>query len=130
MSHVRLGQINGFKKAYSVLQSVGGAVGLLLPVKISYYYKTKKGIEAVDCYIMAISIFITALFLYSYLLLLQVNVYLGLVLYTLTTLSYNMCWIPLANILLDVLPARLRATGNALNICLLHLVGDSISPYW
>ena len=74
MSHINLDQITSFKKAYSILQALEGAIGLVLPIKISYYYKTKKGIEAIDCYIMAFGIFIKTLFFYSYLILLETNV--------------------------------------------------------
>jgi len=129
-SNLRSAEIEVFKKTYSILQAVSGAFGLLLPCKISSYYKTKKGVVAIDCYLFAFGSFMTTLLLYVYLASIDINPYLSLFLYTMTVMFFNTCWVPQANILLDVLTPNLRATGNAFAICFLHLVGDDISPYW
>lgn len=112
------------------MQAIGGAFGLLLPVKISSFYKTKRSLASIDCYLWAIGMFLTTIFLYMYLATTGINIYLSLMLYTLTILFFNTCWNLQANILLDIIRPNLRSTGNAICICLLHLVGDSISPYW
>lgn len=44
--------------------------------------------------------------------------------------SFNICWVLETNIFLDVVPSNLRSTANSIMICLLHSIGDSISPYW
>jgi len=41
-----------------------------------------------------------------------------------------MGWITFAYIFLDLIEPKLRATANGLVICVVRLLGDSISPYW
>ena len=53
-----------------------------------------------------------------------------MIFYTFIFISFNIGWIPFANLTLDVIPSYLRSTGNSLIIMSLHLLGDSISPYW
>ena len=104
-------------------------MGLLLPIKLSSYYKRKK-VDSIDCYLLSIGMFTTTIFLFIYLTTLRINPYLNMILYTTVILLYNTCWVLEANILLDILPSYLRSTGNSIMICVLHLIGDSLSPYW
>jgi hypothetical protein len=120
---------------YSASQVVSGVVGLLTPVKISSRFKraptsNKKQILDIDCFSYSFSFFSAAIFLYLYLITLEFNEYLTLVLYSLIVASYNICWITQSYIFLDILHPHLRSTANGLIIFVLHLVGDSISPYW
>lgn len=50
--------------------------------------------------------------------------------YMASVASFNMGWVVQAQCLLDITKPNLRSTANALIICFLHLIGDSISPYW
>ena len=122
--------IDNFKKSYSLAQVLGGLVGLLLPVKISSYFKTKKSVFNIDCFLLATSFFSAGFSIYVYLATIEINAYLSFVAYTMIIFSYNMCWITQSYIFLDIIQPRLRSTANGLIICVLHLVGDSISPYW
>lgn len=129
-ANISVSQEESFKKVYSLMQALGGAAGLLLPVKISSFYKKQRNVASIDCYLLSLGMFMSSIFLYLYLATTGINIYLSLMLYTLTILFFNTCWNVEANILLDIIRPNLRSTGNAINICLLHLVGDSISPYW
>ena len=117
---------------YSASQVLSGIVGLLLPVKISSYCKRSRSIPTlnIDCFLLSLAFFGASFFLYIYLLTLELNEYLSFVLYSFIIVSYNICWITQSYIFLDILHPRLRSTANGLIIFVLHLVGDSISPYW
>lgn len=61
---------------------------------------------------------------------LDYNEYLSLVAYSCIIAAYNIGWITFAYIFLDLIEPKLRATANGLVICVVRLIGDSISPYW
>ena len=118
---------------YSASQVISGVIGLLVPVKFSSYFKSiqnKNQILAIDCFSYSFSFFSASISLYLYLVTLEFNEYLSFILYSLIIASYNICWITQSYIFLDILHPRLRSTANGLIIFVLHLVGDSISPYW
>jgi hypothetical protein len=61
---------------------------------------------------------------------LDLNEYLSFAIYSLIIAAYNMGWITFAYIFLDLVEPKRRATANGLVICVVRLMGDSISPYW
>ncbi len=123
-------EIDKLKKLYSILQVLSGTFGLLLPVELSNYFK-KRGLEQIDTFFIAISFFISSVFIYIYLITLELKIpFLSLFLFSIITAGFNICWIVQANIFLDIVPSNIRSTANAIIICVLHLVGDSGSPYW
>jgi hypothetical protein len=129
-AHLEATRIDKLKKVYSILQVLSGTVGLLIPVELSNYFK-KRGFEQIDTFFITISFFISSIFIYIYLITLELNIpYLSLFLFSIITAGFNICWIVEANIFLDIVPSNIRSTANAIIICVLHLVGDSGSPYW
>ena len=79
---------------------------------------------------MSISFVSAAFFIYVYLFTLDINEYLSFAAYTMVVVSYNICWITQSYLFLDLIQPRLRSTANGLTICVVRLIGDSISPYW
>jgi len=86
--------------------------------------------EYIDCLILAVSFFTSSLFIYIYLFTLDLNEYASFGIYSLIIAAYNMGWITFAYIFLDLVEPKRRATANGLVICVVRLMGDSISPYW
>lgn len=111
------------------MQVVCGVIGLLIPVKIVSYFK-QKSVQNIDCLLLSLSFFCASLFTYIYLVTLEYNVYFSLIIYSLIIVSYNLCWIIQSYIFLDIIQPSLRSTANGMIICVLHFVGDSVSPYW
>jgi len=128
--HLSPSKIDFFKKMYSASQVLAGIVGLLTPVKFSSYFKSKQITPAIDCFSYSFSFFGASLFIFIYLATIELNEYLSFIVYTFIIVSYNICWITQSYIFLDIVHPRLRSTANGLIIFVLHLVGDSISPYW
>jgi MFS family permease len=124
-----LSDIRYYKKFYSILQVTCGALGLFLPLKFSSHYH-KKFMHNIDCFLLSIGFFLNSFFLYFYLFLIDVNMHLTMILYSLVIVTFNTCWVIKCNIFLDIIRPNQRSTAIALIICVLHLVGDSISPYW
>lgn len=121
--------VDEFKKAYSILQALAGVVGMLLPFKLSGYFK-KKSWHTFDCFFISAGFFGSSLFLYIYLTSIWLDSYFTITVYMLMLVCFNLCWVLETNIFLDIIPPYLRSTGNSFMICLLHGVGDSVSPYW
>jgi MFS transporter, Spinster family, sphingosine-1-phosphate transporter len=121
--------VTNFKTFYSIMQALCGLIGVLIPTYASNYYK-KKGFELIDCFLLSAGFYGTSFFLYIYLLTYNLSAYFSFFVYMLIIFTYNFGWVVQANILLDIVEPELRSTANALIICILHLLGDSNSPYW
>jgi MFS transporter, Spinster family, sphingosine-1-phosphate transporter len=121
--------VANFKTIYSITQALCGLFGVLLPTYASNYYK-KKGFELIDCFLLSSGFFANSLFLYVYLVTYTASAYFSYFFYMLIVFTYNFGWVVQANVLLDIVEPELRSTANALIIFVLHLLGDSNSPYW
>lgn len=117
------------KKIYSFQQAVCGVIGLISPAFVTSYYK-KRGKETVDCTILAIGFFLSTFFLYIYLVTLEINAYLTMLIAIPLTMSFSFSWLSGFNIFLDVMHPSMRATALSLFFFILHSVGDNASPYW
>ncbi len=122
-------EILAWKSAHSVIQPMAGALGIILPNELSIHLK-KKGYLTADTYLFAFSFSGSSLLLYVYLYVIDVNPYLGIVVYTVTIFTFNICWVIQSKLLLGAVHPRLRSTANSLSIFILHALGDDISPYW
>lgn len=118
------------KKIYSIMQIIVGVIGLYIPCEISKVFKRRFQKIPIDCFLLSAGFFGSSIFTYFYLLILEYNIYISTVFFMLAVASFNMGWVIQAQILLDIVRPQLRSTGNALIICILHLIGDSVSPYW
>lgn len=123
-------QKDRLKKVYSLLQVLSGVIGLCIPCEISKAFKKHRQLVSIDCFLLAAGFFISSVSIYVYLVTIGINVYFSMFLYMMSVASFNTGWVIQAQILLDITKPNLRSTANALIICVLHLIGDSISPYW
>ena len=121
--------IASLKKFYSLSQAVSGLLGIFLSSKLSDYLQ-KKGHHKADCYLLAFGLLMSAVLLYAYLLVADLQIYVAFVSFSLLMIAFNFGWVLQAQLLLDIIEPKLRSTANSLIICLLHLAGDSLSPYW
>jgi len=118
------------EQIYSVLTSVVGMLGAVASSEISNLFQ-KRLQRTADAYIAAVSLSVAAVSLFVYVFLAEMaNIYVVSFFYALFVLGVNFNWVLIANMLLACVEPRLRSTANALSLTLLHLVGDSISPYW
>ncbi|CAF1004559.1 unnamed protein product [Brachionus calyciflorus] len=123
--------IDDIKTSYSILQALCGVLGLLIPYKASTYLK-KKSIKyaKTDCYFMSAGFFASSTLLFIYLSTINFNAYFSLCIYMIMLVCFNLCWVLEKNIFLDIVQPNLRSTANSIIIFVLHLLGDSASPYW
>ncbi|CAF1004581.1 unnamed protein product [Brachionus calyciflorus] len=121
--------LDNLKKAYSLIQSLSGVVGLLIPYQLSIYFK-KKSYEDIDCFFISLGFFSSSFFMFLYLASIKISAYLTICIYMLMLIFFNFCWVLETNIFLDIVQPRLRSTANSMMIFFLHLFGDSSSPYW
>ena len=119
------------KQIYSVFQSVVGAVGTLLPSELSNLARRlRPGLKEVDCFLLSFSLISSSVSLYVYLIASSLNSYLDIVFYSLYQLFINFWRILLANIILEIVDPKLRATANSILLVLLHVIGDASAPFW
>jgi MFS family permease len=119
------------KQIYSVFQSVVGAVGTLLPSELSNLIRRlRPGLKEVDCFLLSFSLIASSVSLYVYLIASSLNSYLDIVFYSLYQLFINFWRILLANIVLEIVDPKLRATANSILLVLLHVIGDASAPFW
>jgi MFS transporter, Spinster family, sphingosine-1-phosphate transporter len=120
------------KTIYSVLQTTAGFFGNLIATEISNYLRNKfsKNSAIFDCFLHSISLLMCSILLFMFLWLSNSTRIFDFIFYTLFTLFLN-CWrILLANILLDIVRPRSRASANGLLLFFMHLSGDSTAPLW
>ncbi len=123
-----LENIKFMKLLYSIFQPICGAIGVLLSNALSSYFKSKS--KSGDCFVFSLGFFANSLFLCLYLVFIDVNEYLALLLCMISVVSFNVCWVIKAKILIAVVHPSLRSTANSLRLFALHLIGDDASPYW
>jgi MFS family permease len=120
------------KTLYAVLQTISGFLGNLIATELSNYLRNRfsKNSALFDCFLHSVSLLMCSVMLYMFLWLSNSARIFDIVFYTLFTLLLN-CWrILFANILLDIVPSRVRASANGLILFFMHLLGDSTAPLW
>jgi MFS family permease len=117
------------KKIYSLLTVLIGLLGLVVPSWISNHLKKRKNFLTIDCVLLSMAYFITTISVFVYTMTIKWNVYASMFFYMVVIFGFNMGWVIEANILLEIIRPNLRSTANALMIFVLHLIGDSLSPY-
>ncbi|RMZ93100.1 spinster [Brachionus plicatilis] len=123
--------LDDIKTAYSILQALCGVLGLLIPYQASAFFKRKSiKFAKTDCFFMAGGFFASSILLFVYLATIHFDAYFSLYIYMIMIVCFNLCWILEKNIFLDIVQPNLRSTANSLIIFVLHLFGDSASPYW
>ena len=123
--------LDDIKTAYSILQALCGVLGLLIPYQVSAFLKRKSTKFAkTDCFFMAGGFFASSVLLFVYLATIHFDAYFSLFIYMIMIVCFNLCWVLEKNIFLDIVQPSLRSTANSLIIFVLHLFGDSASPYW
>lgn len=111
---------------------MSGVVGLYIPCEVSRAFKKRQNNNnsPIDCFLLSVGFFGSAIFVYTWLTTIHLNIYVSMFLYMCSVASFNVGWVVQAQCLLDITKPSVRSTANALIICILHLIGDSVSPYW
>lgn len=102
-----------------------------MPCEVSRAVKKRQNNNSpIDCFLLSAGFFASAIFVYTWLTTIDLNIYVSMFLYMCSVASFNVGWVVQAQCLLDITKPNVRSTANALIICILHLIGDSVSPYW
>lgn len=119
-------QIFTTKQIYSIIQTVSGALGTLFPAEAVSRLRSLNP----ESHLLAAELTASSFALFIYLLLAGSHPIVDMLFYAVFTFFINSWRLLTAAILLDVVDPSLRAIANAILLFTLHLLGDSMAPYW
>jgi sugar phosphate permease len=124
-------KVLNLKKTYSIVQTIAGIVGNIGSGELSaFFHKFRPSILEKDCFQLSGVLISCAVSHFVFLVGSSFDKYLDIFFYSIFTIFINGWRILLANILLDIVDPKLRSTANSLLLFTLHLLGDSLSPFW
>lgn len=119
-----------YKQIHSLVQTVAGSLGTLFPAELLTRFPNDR-YPLAPIYLLAAELTASSLSLFVYLLLAAtVHPVLDLVFYAVFTFFINSWRILTAGVLLDIVDPSSRSMANSILLFVLHLVGDSLAPYW
>jgi hypothetical protein len=112
---------------FGIITVIAGLVGTISGSELSKFIG--RWTNQSDCLVCAIGLLVGSPFLFLALSIGSLNQYLGWVLIFLAEFFFCLIWAPVGAVLLYVVIPECRATAEAIQILLIHLLGDAASPF-
>lgn len=118
------------KQTFSIVQTITGTLGTLFPAEALARLPSSRYPHAA-IYLLAAELAASSLALFLFLLFAgSVHIILDIFFYSLFTFFINSWRLLTAGVLIDIVEPDVRSTANSILLFALHLIGDSLAPYW
>lgn len=118
------------KQTFSIVQTITGTLGTLFPAEALARLPSSRYPHAA-IYLLAAELAASSLALFLFLLFAgSIHIVLDIFFYSLFTFFLNSWRLLTAGVLIDIVEPDVRSTANSILLFALHLIGDSLAPYW
>ncbi|XP_019848762.1 PREDICTED: protein spinster homolog 1-like [Amphimedon queenslandica] len=112
---------------FGIVTVIAGLVGTVSGSELSKFIS--RWTDQADCIVCALGLLVGSPLMYCAITFGAVNIYLGWVLVFIAEFFFCIIWAPVGAILLYVVIPECRSTAEAIQILMIHLLGDASSPF-